>query len=134
MNYYIIKANDKIDRVIEHYNLSFEELKAINQHIVNWDKLIPGTKIKLPRISDAVCDEIDCIEPFIEEFYPKIDVNKYQDNDSGINNFESFKPIKQPQVKEENTSHSKTKKNVYQPYYYPYPGYYYVRKKRKKSQ
>ena len=71
-----------------------------------------------------MCDELDCVEPFIEEFYPKIDVSKYQDS-------EVHEPFTIEQPKKETKPISKTKKPIYPPYFYPYQGYYYPRRKRK---
>ena len=72
MNTHIVRVNEKIERIAQIYNLSIEEIKKINTHIRDWNNLIPGTKIRLPEISEEINNEIDCVEPFIEEYYPRI--------------------------------------------------------------
>ena len=54
-----------------------DEIKKINTHIRDWNNLLPGTKLRLPEISDMLNDEIDNVEPFIEEYYPRIEKDIY---------------------------------------------------------
>ena len=43
-----------------------------NKHIRVWERLIPGTKLKIPTISEAVDQDINSMEPFVEDYYPKL--------------------------------------------------------------
>ena len=54
------------------YNLTKDELIEQNKHIRVWDKLVPGTKLKIPPITEAVELEVSDIEPFVEDYYPSI--------------------------------------------------------------
>lgn len=74
MNYHIIRTGESIEKIAYGYNLAVEEITRINRHISNWEKLIPGTKIKLPEISNQLTMELDEVEPFIEDYYPKIEL------------------------------------------------------------
>lgn len=84
MNYHIVRTNEKLDSIVNLYNITKIELIELNRHITNWDNLIPGTRIKLPAIPDALNDELNDTEPFIEDYYPKIDVSKYESKDINV--------------------------------------------------
>lgn len=74
MNIHIVRVNEKIEKIALLYNLTVDEIIDCNHHIKDWEHLIPGTKLKLPEIPEIVRTELDNTEPFIEEYYPKIDV------------------------------------------------------------
>lgn len=116
MRTHIVRVNDRIDKIALIYNLSKEELIKNNTHINDWNHLIPGTKIKLPNIPEVVERQLDNTEPFIEEYYPKIETKKVLDTNVEIGKEEiqiSLKP-------------KKTTNYQNLPYYhsYPYYGYY----------
>ena len=81
MNYHIVRTNDALEKIASIYNLTINEIKNLNTHISNWKELIPGTRIKLPPIPEAINDELNDTEPFIEDYYPKIDIKKYESKD-----------------------------------------------------
>lgn len=130
MNYHIIKAGESIKMIAKNYELLEDEIIKNNKHITNWDKLIPGTRLKLPNISEKLADEIDEVEPFIEDYYPRIEV-----------------PIKEEYVEEPiqttplKPNNDKLKNKIPNPYYYPYYTYpniymygnYYKRGNKKRS-
>jgi LysM repeat protein len=85
MNYHIVRTDEKISDIAQIYNLSVNEIESINAHIRSWDKLIPGTKLRLPAIPEQVRLEVDDTEPFIEDYYPKISVDQLKVNNFKIN-------------------------------------------------
>ncbi|MCM1259776.1 MAG: LysM peptidoglycan-binding domain-containing protein [Prevotella sp.] len=152
MNTHIVRVNEKIERIALIYNLTIDEIIKINHHIQDWEHLIPGTKIRLPEIPEIVQTELDNTEPFIEEYYPKIDIESLQTKIKQ----ESFVNVSQKtesatmDKKEEKTSPleeveempKKAKPKVIYPAYPPYymngyyPPYYpngYYRSTRKKK-
>ena len=116
------------------------------------EKLIPGTKLKLPAIPEQIRVELDDSEPFIEDYYPKIAVEEL--TAVGIAN--SSEETKEVSPKEEETPRvtktvaPKLKTTTapkpvnsqqrppypyyyyYNPYYpyYAYQNYYYGQRKR----
>ncbi len=106
---HIIRPNETIYDVSKRYNLTVDEIKNANAHFRSWENLAPGAKIKLPEISEAVSEELDFIEPFIEDYYPKIET---------MDNLE--RPMTNETPKQTNINKSKKKYN-----YYPYYGYYH---------
>lgn len=54
------------------YGLEEEELKKENKHIRYWDRLVPGIKLKIPVISERIDNEVTSMDPFIEDYYPKL--------------------------------------------------------------
>ena len=89
MNTHIVRVNEKIERIASIYNLSTEEIIKINHHIKDWNNLIPGTKLRLPEIPEIVQTELDNTEPFIEEYYPKLEATDY------------IKPVSEPHPSDE---------------------------------
>lgn len=144
MNYHIIRTNETLDGIAKMYNLTIQEIKDYNRHITVWDKLIPGTRLKLPAIPDSIIEEINDIEPFIEDYYPKLDTSKYESNDVQNQNDEEINYIynkeEQQNINEDKetlepmknssfTNSIKLPKN-YSYYYNPYDYYKYLQRKR----
>jgi len=118
MIYHIIKPGETIKLIANKYNLTENEIIRINPHFRSWENLAPGAKLRIPELSESVLDEIDEIEPFIEDYYPKINLEEILQ-----------KVNKEPEQNEEskNMINEKPKKmvnkiNSY--YYYPYYPYY----------
>ncbi len=82
MKFHIVQMNETIEEITFLYNLTVDELKEENRHIRKWDKLIPGTKLKIPVITEAIDSEVAEMEPFIEDYYPKIQAEDNILNDS----------------------------------------------------
>ena len=124
MNTHIVRVDEKIEKIATTYNLTTDEIMKINHHIKDWQHLVPGTKLKLPEIPEIVQSELDDTEPFIEEYYPKINIDDYhkiKEEKPLIQEDTPPDPIKE--VKEKPTKHPS-----YNPYYnmpYNYYDYYY---------
>lgn len=72
MKFHIIQVGETLDKILFLYDLNKDELVEENRHIKNWNKLIPGTKLKIPTVSQTIDSEIMEMEPFVEDYYPKI--------------------------------------------------------------
>ena len=121
MNYHIIRSGETLEKIAYGYHLDIEEITRINQHISKFQKLVPGTKIKLPEISNELQAELDEVEPFIEDYYPKIEVPVKEEA------CEKDETKDEESVNEEKKVVKKPNKNPYinyNPYYYPYPNGY----------
>lgn len=133
MNYHIVRTNERVSDIAQAYNLSVEEIMSINNHIRSWDKLIPGTKLKLPAIPEQIRVELDDSEPFIEDYYPKIAVEELKTesiNESSMEQdieSETPKEMEKSQVDSPKPKPPTTNKpnNPYQRPPYPYYYYYY---------
>lgn len=80
MKFHIVQMNETIDEILFLYNLSKDELIEENRHIKKWDRLIPGTKLKIPIITDTIDNEVMEMEPFIEDYYPKLKQENFDDS------------------------------------------------------
>ena len=58
MKFHIVQMGETIEEIIFLYNLTRQELTEENRHIKKWDKLIPGTKLKIPVITEAIDEEV----------------------------------------------------------------------------
>ncbi len=146
MDYHVVRVSEKIDQIASTYGLTIDEIKSINQHIRDWNHLIAGTRINLPPISNALSDEINDVEPFIEEYYPKImsDYNNIVDKTEVVGNNpieknneeEKVLPTtEEPKNKPQNQPHYQKPSAFYNGYYPLYPPYYpyyspYMRRRR----
>lgn len=72
MKFHIVQIGETLDKILFLYDLNRDELVEENRHIKNWNKLIPGTKLKIPTVSQTIDSEIMEMEPFVEDYYPKI--------------------------------------------------------------
>ena len=74
MKFHIVGNGESIEDILNGYDITFDELKNENKHIRIWHNLIPGTKLKIPVLTETIIEEINEVEPFIEDYYPKIKV------------------------------------------------------------
>lgn len=128
MKFHIVRNKETLEDILYIYNLNKDELIENNKHIRVWDKLIPGTKLKIPSIPDSVDLEVTDMEPFVEDYYPQIneevvtpvanieeDDYKAIDDDEEIYSTEQLE--QQEQVTEETKDNSKLQSsNIYEDY------------------
>ena len=127
MIYHIIKPGDTIELIAKKYRLTIDEIISINPHFRSWEHLAPGAKLRLPEVSEVVKEELDSIEPFIEDYYPKINIDEI------LNNVKN-ETLEQENLNKNDVQKAKKAINKYNAYYYyPYYPYYnykpYVRKR-----
>lgn len=127
MTFHIVRMDEKIEKIALNYQLDIEEIKSYNKYIKDWNHLIPGTKLRLPEISNTLNEELDNYEPFIEEYYPKLS-NNYSNYSESSDNVEMVNN----EINEKNENSDKTVKKVEQTLvlpksnsYYPYQNYYF---------
>ena len=115
MHIHIIKPGETIETIVKKYNVTVNEIKEVNTHFRSWEHLAPGAKLRIPELSEYLKDEIDEIDPFIEDYYPKLNMEEIiKDKNQPIK--EEIKPVINEKITKSN------KPNNY--YYYPYYGYY----------
>ncbi len=124
MRFHIIRTTDTLDRIANIYNLSIMEIKTNNTHISDWKHLIPGTKIRLPSIPEYLSDELDNTEPFIEDYYPKLNAKAKINIEKEIMEEKKLETEELEEKKEETTSPLNEPINTPNFSYY-YPPYYY---------
>ena len=61
MKFHIVGNGETVEDILRGYDLTIEELKNENKHIRIWNKLIPGTKLKIPILSEAIIEDINTI-------------------------------------------------------------------------
>lgn len=81
MRFHIVGNGESVDDILKGYDITINELKNENKHIRVWNYLIPGTKLKIPVLTESIVEDLNEIEPFIEDYYPKIEIE------------DEFKPI-----------------------------------------
>lgn len=95
MRFHIIRSNETLYDILSLYNLTKEELVKENKHITSWRNLVPGTKLKIPPIPENVEQGIKDMEPFIEDYYPKlknISINNVEENPNDNSKEVEFEP------------------------------------------
>lgn len=153
MKFHIVRNHETIKEILNTYSLTINELKEYNRHIKEWNKLIPGTKLKIPIINESVEQDMIDMEPFIEEYYPRNDEPIFQNSegfeenqyDKDIDKIDDLEEVKEKisenktneGIKEinEKKDEQKIKENEYKNkneqrsnisyiWYQPYPVYY----------
>jgi hypothetical protein len=72
MKFHIVRTGETVEDILFLYNLTKDELVEENRHIRVWDRLIPGTKLKIPPLTEAIEEDVSEMEPFVEDYYPKL--------------------------------------------------------------
>mgnify|MGYP004732052813 CR=1 FL=1 len=145
MKFHIVRNGETLEKIMFLYQVKEDELKEANRHIKNFKSLIPGSKLRIPIISEAIDNDVLEMEPFVEDYYPKEieekeDVKelkmeeeiRFTDKDEIDNkdeiilgeNKKEDKNIEKTNKKKDNKQHRLS----YYPYYYydPYTRRYYV--------
>lgn len=132
MNYHIVRNGETIEKIALIYNLDIIEIKEVNKHIKSFDNLVPGLRLRLPEIPDSITLELNDVEPFIEDYYPKLsdydDVYPQKEEiiKDDIIDVTQIKEEKNQPINDNSIKYSKpkiVKPIYYNPYCYPY--YYY---------
>ena len=144
MKFHIVENGERVKDILFLYSLNIDELKECNRHIKFWDKLIPGTKIKIPVIPESVDNDIMEMEPFIEDYYPvnnetfdesedtidDLDENNIDEEKTEIiseNNNDENTHKQQPELGEKDEIKDDMEDVIkYDKYYHPYYGYIMV--------
>lgn len=133
MNYHIVRNSETIEKIALIYNLDVIEIKEVNKHIKNFNNLVPGLRLRLPEISDSITLELNDVEPFIEDYYPKL--SSYDEVYTPVEEINKEEIIDVMPIKEKIKNQPNNETNLkyvkpkvvkpiyYNPYYYPY--YYY---------
>ncbi len=83
MIFHVIQQNEKLEDILNIYDITLSELEEYNQHISNIKQIIPGMKLRIPNNSIDSINEIEEVTPFIEDYYPTYDdsiIKKVDDN------------------------------------------------------
>ncbi len=127
MTFHIVRMDEKLEKIALNYQLDIEEIKANNKYIKDWNHLIPGTKLRLPEISNVLNDELDNYEPFIEEYYPKLS-NNYNMVEGNENTIMVDNIKTEPVISNNNTNSKQVSQSLVLPQnnpYYQYSNYYF---------
>lgn len=95
MKFHIVRNRETIDDILFLYELEKDELIEVNKHIRAWDKLIPGTKLKIPTITKQIDQEVTSMEPFIEDYYPRSTENNFEETSEENESVELAESIEQ---------------------------------------
>jgi hypothetical protein len=72
LKFHIVRTGETLEDILFLFNLTKDELVEENRHIRIWDRLVPGTKLKIPAITEVIEQDVNEMEPFIEDYYPKL--------------------------------------------------------------
>ena len=78
MKYHIVRNDETVEDILFLYQISKKELREVNRHIKSFDKLIPGSRINIPSISES--DDNDIIESLYETGFSAEEIYTYEDS------------------------------------------------------
>lgn len=109
MKFHIVRDGESTKDIMFIYSLSIDELKEYNKHIRDWKKLIPGTKLKVPVITEDIDQDIMDMEPFVEDYYPrnpivgeKVEKKETENHEQNVSDVEEDKHIEEENIVLEN--------------------------------
>lgn len=65
---HIVKEGERVNNILEYYNISLEELKVNNFHITDFKNIMPGTRLKIPVLSNNLIQILDSTEPLVKDY------------------------------------------------------------------
>ena len=68
---HIVRPNENISKIANCYHCEVEDIVSNNKHITDYQKLAPGTKLKIPFITKEKKETLEETESFISDYYPK---------------------------------------------------------------
>lgn len=88
---HIVKSNERLDDILIYYGISFDDLKVNNLHITDFKHIAPGTRLKIPTISEQTIQTLNETEPLVMDYYNNDAIIKENDteNESIINDNQS---------------------------------------------
>lgn len=69
---HIVKEDEKVGQILDLYGITLDELKTNNMHITDFKNLRPGTRIKIPSISNENLQILSSTEPLVDKYYEKL--------------------------------------------------------------
>jgi hypothetical protein len=69
---HIVRMNEKVESILNTYQISLDELKENNLHITDFNHLNCGMKLLIPYLSKNVEQILESTEGFVQKYYPKI--------------------------------------------------------------
>ena len=69
---HIVKYNERVEDILNSYHIELDELISYNSHITDFNRLLSGSKLMIPAISNEVEQVLDKTEGFVMDYYPKI--------------------------------------------------------------
>ena len=69
---HIVRMNERIENILDIYQISLEEMKNNNSHITDFNNLKCGMKLLIPYLSKNVEQILESTEGFVQKYYPKI--------------------------------------------------------------
>lgn len=127
---HIVRPNEKVDSIMNHYMISKNELISNNGHINDWNNLIPGVKIRIPEITKEILEVLDESEPFVEEYYPKQEEKEKKIINDDDSNKNIYKDHNEDIKSEEKNDDQIDKKMVIDRSKITFPGYYYYPRRK----
>ncbi len=133
--YHVIRSGDTLKKISKAFSALEEEIIRVNSHITDFDKLIPGVKIKIPVVNEHTKTELDYVKPRIEKYYNK-DIVKPEiiENEPELKEIKEKEEVKQVKsVKKANynneSNNSKYKIDYNNIYYDHFTNSYYYKVK-----
>ena len=69
---HIVRMNEKVENILNTYQINLDELKENNLHITDFNHLNCGMKLLIPYLSKNVEQILESTEGFVQKYYPKI--------------------------------------------------------------
>ena len=81
---HIVKPGESIIKIMDCYQITKEDIINENLHITDFKHLKPGTKLRIPVINSNIIDILEETEPFVEDYYTKVELKEAENNEEII--------------------------------------------------
>lgn len=70
---HIVRPHENLAQIAASYHILETDIISNNLHVTDFNRLVAGTKLKIPFLSTTVTDTLEETESFIRDYYPTFD-------------------------------------------------------------
>jgi uncharacterized protein (DUF433 family) len=109
---HIVRSGENINKIADNYQCEVSDITSNNLHIIDFKKLMPGTKLRIPFLTKEIIETLEETESFISDYYPTLKQKNVQKTqvETDVNKLEKESEI--TVLKEENMPIEEEKKPV----------------------
>jgi uncharacterized protein (DUF433 family) len=72
---HVVRIGESIEDILKKYQINLREFVSANPQVQSGCAMTPGTRLTIPKMNQQLEEEIEEIEPFLEDYYPRVNLD-----------------------------------------------------------